>query len=103
MHHQAKITWFKIATHENEIAFNENNMAVVEVNHKKLHSLKKQGMLYAFAYKCPHAGGILAEGFLDAMNNIVCPLHRYKYNIASGHNTSGEGYFLKNLSGGKKK
>ena len=51
--------------------------------------------LFAFAYKCPHAGGMLAEGFIDALGNIVCPLHRYKYNMANGRNTSGEGYYLK--------
>jgi 3-phenylpropionate/trans-cinnamate dioxygenase ferredoxin subunit len=25
----------------------------------------------------------------------VCPLHRYRFSLANGRNTSGEGYFLK--------
>jgi len=51
--------------------------------------------LMACAQKCPHAGGMMAEGHLDALGNIVCPLHRYKFNLQNGRNVSGEGYFLK--------
>jgi len=52
------------------------------------------GTPYAFTYKCPHAGGILADGCIDALGNVVCPLHRYKYNIKNGYNVSGEGYYM---------
>ena len=52
--------------------------------------------IFAFASKCPHAGGILADGYIDATGNIVCPQHRYKYNLKNGFNVSGEGYYLKN-------
>ena len=41
-------------------------------------------------------GGFLAEGHIDALGNIVYPLHRYKYDLKNGRNVSGEGYFLKN-------
>jgi 3-phenylpropionate/trans-cinnamate dioxygenase ferredoxin subunit len=37
----------------------------------------------------------MADGYLDALGNIVCPLHRYKFSVSNGRNTSGEGYFLK--------
>ena len=51
--------------------------------------------IFACAYKCPHAGGILADGFVDVTGNVVCPLHRYKFNLTNGRNVSGEGYYLK--------
>ena len=35
---------------------------------------------------------------MDALGNIVCPLHRYKFSIKNGRNTSGEGYFLKTFA-----
>ena len=38
---------------------------------------------------------LLADGYIDALGNIVCPLHRYKYNMENGRNVSGEGYYLK--------
>ena len=53
------------------------------------------GQLFAFAHQCPHAGGILAEGYINAMGHLTCPLHRYRFDMKNGRNTSGEGYFLK--------
>src|SRR6187549_158469 len=87
--------WHKIADHINELDFAENNIAVVEVRGKKICIGKFKEEAFAFTYKCPHAGGILADGHIDALGNIVCPLHRYKYDPRNGRNTSGEGYFLK--------
>jgi len=37
----------------------------------------------------------MADGFVDGMGQVVCPLHRYRFNIKNGRNTSGEGYYLK--------
>jgi 3-phenylpropionate/trans-cinnamate dioxygenase ferredoxin subunit len=87
-------TWHKIADHINELDFADNNIAVAEANGKKICIGKYNDVPFAFAYKCPHAGGILADGYIDALGNIVCPLHRYKYNIQNGRNVSGEGYYL---------
>ena len=56
---------------------------------------KHQQQLFAFAFTCPHAGGILADGWIDALGNVVCPLHRYKYSMSNGRNITGEGYYLK--------
>ena len=92
---EKNFTWHKIADHINEIQFTENNIGVVEIKGKKICIARFRENVFAFAYKCPHAGGILADGNIDAMGNIVCPIHRYKYSLESGHNISGEGYFLK--------
>jgi nitrite reductase/ring-hydroxylating ferredoxin subunit len=88
-------SWLKIAEHPNELEFAENNIAVTSVNGKKICIGKFNNRFFAFAYKCPHAGGLLADGHIDAMGNVVCPLHRYKYDMENGRNTSGEGYYLK--------
>ncbi|MER3499168.1 MAG: (2Fe-2S)-binding protein [Chitinophagaceae bacterium] len=90
-----EIIWYKLAGHINEIDFAANNIAVVTVANKKICLAKFKEQLFAFAYKCPHAGGILAEGSIDALGNVVCPLHRYKYSLKNGHNVSGEGFYLK--------
>ena len=29
------------------------------------------------------------------IGNIVCPLHRYKFSLTNGRNTSGEGFYMK--------
>ena len=92
------MTWHKIADHINELNFSGNHIAVTEMNGRKICIAKFREGIFAFAYKCPHAGGILADGYIDALGNIVCPLHRYKYDLKNGRNTSGEGYYLKHWS-----
>lgn len=89
------LSWYKIADHVNELDFGDNNIAVTEVKGKKICIGRWQHRVFAFAYKCPHAGGIMADGFIDALGNVVCPLHRYKYDMGNGRNVSGEGYYLK--------
>jgi nitrite reductase/ring-hydroxylating ferredoxin subunit len=88
-------TWHKIADQIDEIDFAINNIAVADVDGKKMCIGKFNNEFFAFAYTCPHAGAILAAGFIDALGNIVCPQHRYKYSMKNGRNVSGEGYFLK--------
>lgn len=89
------LSWHKIADHINELDFADNNIAVIELKGKKICIARWQDQVFAFSYKCPHAGGIMAGGFMDAMGNIVCPLHRYRFSMTNGRNTSGEGYHLK--------
>jgi nitrite reductase/ring-hydroxylating ferredoxin subunit len=96
-------TWYKVAEHINEVDFSANNIGVVKVDGKKVCIGRFNEQVFAFAYKCPHAGGIMADGyidimadlFIDALVNVVCPLHRYKYDMKNVRNVSGEGYYLR--------
>ena len=90
-----KYHWHKIAETKEELLVQEKNAISLEAGGKKICLAKFNDRLYACAHKCPHAGGLLEEGWVDAMGNIVCPLHRYKYSLEKGHNVSGEGYHLK--------
>jgi 3-phenylpropionate/trans-cinnamate dioxygenase ferredoxin subunit len=92
---EKKYKWHKVAEYISEINFTENNIGIAELKGKNICIGKYREGLFAFAYKCPHAGGILADGHIDALGNVVCPLHRYKYNLQNGRNVSGEGYYLK--------
>lgn len=92
---EKKINWYRIADHVTDLEFGGNNIAAAELNGKKICIGKFKEELFAFAWKCPHAGGLLADGYIDALGNVVCPLHRYKYNMQNGRNVSGEGYYLK--------
>ena len=90
-----KYTWHKIANHINELDFASNSIALAQLKEKKICIAKFNEQVFAIAYKCPHAGGIMADGYIDALGNVVCPLHRYKYSLQNGRNVSGEGYYLK--------
>lgn len=92
---EKKYQWHLIAESASELLLNSNNIAVVEVKGKKICVTHYRGQWFAFAYKCPHASGILADGYIDAVGNVVCPVHRYKFSLQNGRNTSGEGYYLK--------
>jgi len=89
------IKWFKVADSKNHIDCQQNNLVIAEAGGKKITLAKVGNEVLACTYKCPHAGGVLADGFIDAMGNIVCPLHRYKFSLTNGRNVSGEGYYLK--------
>ena len=88
-------TWHKIADNIASIDFSSTGLTEIEVKGKRICLSLHNDTLHACTAKCPHAGGTLAEGYLDVSGNIVCPLHRYKFNMETGRNISGEGYFLK--------
>ena len=90
-----KYTWHKVADAVSEINFSANGLATAEVNDKTICLAQHNETLFACTHKCPHAGGFMGNGHIDAVGNIVCPLHRYKFSLQNGRNTSGEGYFLK--------
>lgn len=90
-----KYKWHKLADSIEGIEWNENNLAIAEVAGKKITIARIKNEVFACAYKCPHAGGILSEGFIDQTESIVCPVHRYRFNLRNGRNVSGEGYYLK--------
>src|SRR5258706_7763407 len=92
---EKKYTWYKIADHLNELDFADNNIAIAEADGKKICIARYNDNIFAFAYKCPHAGVMLSDGFIDALGNVVCPVHRYKYSLQNGRNISGEGYYMK--------
>jgi 3-phenylpropionate/trans-cinnamate dioxygenase ferredoxin subunit len=87
--------WICVAESINEIQFHSNNLATVDADGKTICIGKHGAELFAFAPKCPHASGEFVHGFIDALGNVVCPLHRYKFCMKNGRNVSGEGYYLK--------
>ena len=66
----------------------------VTVAGKKICLLQAAEQVVAFTALCPHAGAPLCEGWLDAAGKLVCPLHKYRFDPATGRNTTGEGYKL---------
>lgn len=76
-------------------ALEDNKPVEVNVDSKVVCLLKQEEHVYAMAATCPHAGARFCDGWIDAQNRIVCPLHKYRFDPANGRNTSGEGYKLK--------
>ena len=89
------LNWVKVAEREAEIDFGSNNIAEIIAGERKICIGKYGGNLFAFSNKCPHASGLFVNGYIDALGNVVCPVHRYKYCMSNGRNITGEGYFLR--------
>jgi nitrite reductase/ring-hydroxylating ferredoxin subunit len=47
------------------------------------------GEIFALAAKCPHAGGDLTTGWCKD-EKLVCPVHRYTYDIHTGKGSEGQ-------------
>ena len=92
---EKKYTWHKIAESKEELFASGNTLVEIYVQQKQICIALHQNQVLACTHKCPHAGGRMANGWLDAMGNIVCPLHRYRFSLMNGRNVSGEGYYLK--------
>ncbi|HLL65844.1 MAG TPA: Rieske (2Fe-2S) protein [Micromonosporaceae bacterium] len=48
----------------------------------------RDGRLRAVSAVCPHGGGPIADGTIDA-RVVVCPLHQYAYELDTGCSTTG--------------
>jgi 3-phenylpropionate/trans-cinnamate dioxygenase ferredoxin subunit len=89
------LQWTKIAETVEELVFTENNIAIASPNGKNICVARFNDNYFGFAYLCPHAAAIMADGYIDTKGNAVCPLHQYKFSVQNGRNVSGEGYFMK--------
>jgi nitrite reductase/ring-hydroxylating ferredoxin subunit len=92
---ERKYRWVRIAQQVDDLKFNENQLTEIDIEGKKFCLAKTHEGIKACAAKCPHAGGEMALGRLDAKENIVCPIHGYIFNLHNGRDLCGEGYFLK--------
>lgn len=61
----------------------EGRIVPVEAEGRKLLLAKVDGTIYAAGRKCPHLGFNLCRGKLNGAA-IVCPLHKAKFDLASG-------------------
>ncbi len=87
--------WIKVADSADEIQFKDNEIAKIEIEEKSICLIKSAEDIKACASKCPHAGNDLSDGFVDKKQNIVCPLHGYRFSMRNGRDINDEGYFLK--------
>jgi nitrite reductase/ring-hydroxylating ferredoxin subunit len=92
---EKKYTWLKLADNIASMDFSASGMIELELGNKKICFSLYKDELFACAAQCPHAGGKLVQGYIDVLGNIVCPVHRYKFSLDQGRNTSGEGYYLR--------
>lgn len=95
MQNETTYRWVKIANSIDEIHFGASGLTNITLEGKDICLAKTSAGIKACNAKCPHAGGNMAEGKIDAKQNIVCCVHNYSFSLQHGRDTFGEGYFLK--------
>ncbi|MGH7817832.1 MAG: Rieske 2Fe-2S domain-containing protein, partial [Candidatus Binatia bacterium] len=61
----------------------EGAAKLLRVNNDEVAVFKHQGQLCAIQNNCPHQGGQLSAGQIED-DEIVCPIHRYKFHLKTG-------------------
>lgn len=88
-------TWHFLAKDNDDIGFGKYDIVQAELGDKTICVARFKENLFAFQALCPHAGAKMVMGYIDMQGNAVCPLHRFKFALKNGYNTTGEGYNMK--------
>lgn len=67
-----------------EKSLQNNQPRLVVAGNKNICIIRQENRLIAFENECPHMGQGLNEGLVNYMNEIVCPLHAYKFDLKHG-------------------
>ncbi|TZF81856.1 Rieske (2Fe-2S) protein [Pedobacter sp. BS3] len=80
--------WVRILSkHESEES--GDFVRMVKIDGQKICLVRNDGRFYALQNTCPHAGGILSGGWCKN-GHIVCPIHRYEYDLETGKGAPGQ-------------
>lgn len=66
----------------------DNKPMRVHVGGKWICLVRHGGKLHALLDRCPHQGSSFMGGWCEA-GNLVCPMHRMGFNLATGRNRAG--------------
>lgn len=81
--------WYKIEAEIPETDFVQQ----IQAGGKKLCLLRHEHELFAVQNSCPHASGILSGGWCKN-GHLVCPIHRWEYNLKTGRGAEGQGDYI---------
>ncbi|MBA3971838.1 MAG: Rieske 2Fe-2S domain-containing protein [Bacteroidetes bacterium] len=96
MFFKKETTWVKLfdsaAAVHNRVKV--GHVTTIDVSGKKICLAHTTEGLFAVNDKCPHNGASLGNGFCTAEGSVVCPLHRYHFDLKTGRAKSGLGDFV---------
>jgi nitrite reductase/ring-hydroxylating ferredoxin subunit len=82
--------WYKIPGIQN---FDKPFIKKVKAGNKSICLVGYEGKLFALSARCPHAGGDLSIGWCKN-EKIICPFHRYSYNLYTGKGSEGQNDYI---------
>lgn len=85
-----KIKWFKLFSSleeaEEAVALDSAIKVVVDID--ELCLVRTKNSFYAIKNKCPHQAFPLHNGLCTKDDEIICPYHRYKFDLKTGNSNS---------------
>lgn len=84
------MNWYKVPDLQNT---KEPFIKKVKVNGKGICLVSYDGDVYALSSTCPHAGAELSGGWCKD-GKLICPFHRYAYDIHNGKGDPGQNDFV---------
>lgn len=84
------MTWYRVL---NLKYSPEPFMSRAKINGRSVVLVNYEGDLHALSADCPHAGGNLGYGWCED-GKLICPLHRYAYDIKTGKGDPGQNDFI---------
>ena len=82
--------WYKVAENTNP---DKPFIKKVKAGGKSLCLVGYEGQFYAISATCPHAGAELSGGWCRD-GKIICPFHRYSYNLQTGKGDPGQNDYV---------
>ena len=89
--------WIRIFETEEDFKnyIQPDTFVLFELRGEKIVVTRTSKGFFAVQDRCPHNGASLSKGFCSKNNEIICPLHRYSFDLQTGKSTSGGAYALK--------
>jgi len=84
------MTWYKVPDFQYT---DKPFITKVKVNGKGICLVGYEGNIYAVSSTCPHAGGELSGGWCKN-GKLICPIHRYSYDIHTGKGDPGQNDYI---------
>jgi len=69
-------------------AFQEKPLRTLRIGERKLCLAHSNGKFYAFEALCPHQKHPLVTSSLNGFDELICPLHFYRFNLETGQEAS---------------
>ncbi len=84
------MNWYKVAE---LIDIHKPFIKKVKAGGKGICLVGYEGSIYAISATCPHAGAELSGGWCRE-GKIICPFHRYSYNLQTGKGDPGQNDYV---------
>jgi len=83
------VAWYKVTGPD----YGQPSIRKVRAGSKQLCLVSDGLNVYALASQCPHAGAELSGGWCQD-GKLVCPFHRYSYDLSTGRGSAGQNDFV---------